>query len=233
MHVSLIIQARLGSTRLPKKLLKKINNYSIIEWVIIRLKKSKLANSIVLATTINKEDDFLVKIAIKYGINYFRGDENNVLDRFSKAAESINADVVVRVCADNPFVDFELVDQLIAFYLQNEYDYAFNHQARLNNNIADGFGVEILGFSLLNSLNEVIKNFEEREHLTLHIWNNLKYFKIGAPPIPEGLTYPDLTFDIDTLEDLEKLKRLVNNCSLNIHSSARDFIKCAVINERN
>jgi spore coat polysaccharide biosynthesis protein SpsF len=230
MHVSIIIQARLGSKRLPQKMLSKIDAHSLIEWVIIRLKRCKFANSIILATTLREEDEALVAVADKLGIKTYRGDENNVLKRFCMAANSVNADVVVRVCADNPFIDAEIVDQLITYYLDHKLDYAFNHQARLSSNIADGFGAEILGISLLNMLNEIVNTASEREHLTMHIWNHKESFIIGAAPVPEELAYPELKFDIDTEEDLNNLRSLVNNHALTIDSSAGVIVQTVLLN---
>ena len=230
MHVSIIIQARLGSKRFPQKMLNIIDNYSIIEWVIVRLQRSKLANSIILATTLNKEDNALVTIADNLGIKTFRGDEQNVLKRICLAANAVNADIVVRVCADNPFIDAEIVDQLIDYFLHHEIDYAFNHQARLNSNIADGFGAEILGISLLNMLNDIVDTPLEQEHATLHIWNNKELFTIGSVPVPEDLAYSEFKFDIDTEEDLSQLRSLVKDHSLTIDSSAAAFVKAALLN---
>lgn len=230
MHVSIIIQARLGSKRLPQKMLSKIDSHSILEWVIIRLRKSKLANSIILATTLNKEDNALAAIADNLSIKTFRGDEHNVLKRICVAANAVKADIVVRVCADNPFIDAEIVDQLIDYYLSHEIDYAFNHQARLDSYIADGFGAEILGISLLNMLNEIVKTPLEQEHATLHIWNNKESFTIGSVPVPEELAYPEFKFDIDTEEDLGQLRSLVKEHSLTIDSSAAAFVKAALLN---
>jgi spore coat polysaccharide biosynthesis protein SpsF len=229
MNISIIIQARLGSKRLPNKMLCKLGNYSIIEWVIIRLKKSNLANSIILATTNNKEDDALVSIAKDLGIKVFRGNEHNVLKRIYHAANKAKSNIVVRVCADNPFIDAAIVDKLISFFLSKELDYAFNHQPKLNCNISDGFGAEVFNISLLRRLNEIVVTQLEKEHATLYIWNNIESFVVESVPVPQELAFRDLKFDIDTEDDLLRLNSLVDKHSLTTESSAVEFVKSVIL----
>ena len=110
---SAIIQARTGSTRLPKKMIKKLGNEKVIEWVIKRLKKSKKLNQIILATSTRYEDKKLIKIAKQNEISFFTGSEKNVLKRYYDAAKKFKVKNIVRICADNPFISSSEVDLLI------------------------------------------------------------------------------------------------------------------------
>ena len=114
-----IIQARMGSKRFRGKALKKLTNLMVIEWVLKRVKKSKHINKIVLATTKLKEDLKLIKIAKKNKIAYYRGNNKDVLKRFYNAAQKYNPKFVVRVCADNPFIDPLMLDKLVQSLSQN------------------------------------------------------------------------------------------------------------------
>ena len=126
-----IVQARMGSTRFPGKMLKKLGSYHILEWVINRLKRANNLDGIVLATTTLPEDDVLQQKAKFWGVDVFRGSKEDVLGRFYKAARYFEANTIVRVCGDNPFVAPEEIDRLIEFFDNNPCDYACNHQNRL------------------------------------------------------------------------------------------------------
>jgi spore coat polysaccharide biosynthesis protein SpsF len=218
-----IIQARMSSTRLTGKMVKKIGNHNLLDWVILRLKKAKLLDEIILATTNENIDDHLADIAKQYKIKLFRGSENNVLNRFFLASKLFEGCIIVRVCADNPFIDAEEVDSLIDFYLNNEFDYCFNHLNRNDSGYADGFGAEIFSYSILNELNMANLSEDEREHVTKHIWNNSKY-SIGFPKVPNYLNYPEIKLDIDTDKDLQYIRNIVK-AGVNIESTAAEIIK--------
>ena len=122
MKSAIFITARTKSTRLPKKVLLKIKEKTIIEHLIERLKLAKLPDLIVLCTSTNPNDDILVEIAKKNGIEYFRGHEDDVLDRFSKAASAFNLDFIVVTWGDEPFCDPEHIDKMIEFFKKTNAD---------------------------------------------------------------------------------------------------------------
>ena len=153
-----IIQARMGSKRLPKKMSYYLGDYPIIDWVIQRSKKSKLIQKCVLATSTRTENDYLVERANKYSIDNYRGSEDNVLSRFVEIVNKENADVIVRICADNPFIDPDEIDRLLDNFLIYKPDYAFNHIPAMGNNYADGFGAEIFSSKVLNIISKKSKN---------------------------------------------------------------------------
>ena len=134
------------------------------------------------------------------------------------------AETVIRVCADNPFIDPDEIDRLVTFFESNDCDYACNHQNRLDSNYADGFGAEIFSFNLLQKINILAKDFKHREHITLYLWDNKTQFIMMSVPAPEHLRYPDLRFDIDLPEDKDKMELIVNN-GATIESSAHEIIE--------
>ena len=222
---SVIIQARMGSHRLPGKILKKIANKSLLDWVIKRVKKSKKIKKIILATTKNKKDDILQEIANRNKIFFFRGQNQDVLGRFYKAAKTHGSEVIVRVCADNPFIDCKLIDLLIEKFKSKKYDYICNHQNKLNSRYADGFGAEIFSLELLQKLFNDVKKKGHREHVTQYVWENKKKFRILALQAPKSLAYPSLKFDINTLRDLNYIKKFVKANKINLLSTASDIVK--------
>lgn len=220
-----IIQARTGSQRLPKKVLKKISNTPLIEWVIKRVKKAKKIKAVILATTKNKKDDILEKIALKNKIKIFRGNEKDVLNRFYEAAKNEKANSILRVCADNPFIDPEQIDFLVRKFKYGKFDYACNHQNKLKSNYADGFGAEILTFDLLKKMNVVANRKKQREHVTKYIWDNMKKFKILSIEAPSKLSYPDLKFDINTSTDYLSINNFVKRYKIKIYTKANRIVK--------
>lgn len=225
-----IIQARMGSSRLPGKMLMKIGKYPLIEWVIRRLKKTKRLDKLILATTKNKNDSYFKEICKKFNIVFFAGSENDVLKRFNDAVKKIKHANIIRVCADNPFIDPHEIDKLIYFFDKNDYDYVSNHQNKNRSQSADGFGAEIFSIQLLRKLNMIVKNKSLREHVTLYIWNNNEKFKIHSIKAKKELAYPNLKFDVNTLQDLNYLNCLSIN-KIRINTPAKKIITIAIKNE--
>ena len=224
---NILIQARTGSKRLPRKMLMNLGDHKLIEWVIVRTKKSKKASNIVLTTSNKKIDDDLADIALKFNIKLFRGSEEDVLGRFNEASDLYESTNIVRVCADNPFIDSEEIDRLIDFFNCKKCDLAFNHQNQMKMGYADGFGAEILSKELLNQLNIITKgNAECREHLTQYIWDNPVKFRILGVKPPNELNYPNLKFDIDTKKDLIRIRNLISN-GITLETPASEIIKKA------
>lgn len=219
-----IIQARMNSTRFPGKMSSLLGNLPILEWVLSRVINAKEIDQVCLATTKSGSDDELVRLAKSYGITTYRGGESDVLGRIYDAAKTSCANNVVRICADNPFTDPVELDNLVKYFKLSNVDYAFNHQSRLNSMHADGFGAEIIGFQLLESMNSHAVLAEEREHVTLNIWNNLEKYAVRPVPVTVGLGYPQMRFDVDTKDDLIRLNALVKG-GINPTTCAADIVK--------
>ena len=200
-----IIQARMGSTRFPGKMSADLGGYPIIDWVIRRSKQSKLIHKLVLATSTKTENDYLVERAKKYSINTYRGSENNVLSRFVEVADEEDAGVIVRICADNPFICGSEIDRIVALFLKKKPDYAFNHIPAMGNNYVDGIGAEVISSRTLNKIAAETKNPNHLEHVTKFVWDHFNNFTIQTIKAPVGLNYPEISLDVDTPEDLEYL----------------------------
>lgn len=172
-----IIQARVGSTRLPKKVLKKINNNFIFELIFKRLKKSKMINQIIFATSTKKENDELCIELVKRKISFFRGKENDVLDRYYKAAKKFHGSIIVRITCDCPFVDSNLVDLFIKKLIKGNYDYVSNCMPYTYPN---GMDVEVFTFELLERafFKATLKQRENGGVVLRYIKENKEIFKI-------------------------------------------------------
>ena len=165
----LITQARTGSTRLPGKVLKKVNGNSLLQIHLDRVKKCKKVNEIMVATTVNDEDHVIFNNAKKWGFSAFRGSESNVLDRFYQAVKDKDADWIVRVTSDCPLLDPQLVDDVITYAQNYNYDYVSNGVVE---HFPDGQDVEVFKFSALKLAWENAKLVSELEHVTPYIINN-------------------------------------------------------------
>ena len=222
-----LIQARIESKRLPGKALLKLGEYSVLEWVIRRVRSSKKISKVVLATTTRSADDSLCDLAISLGLEVFRGDENDVLARFAGAVQTFPAGVVVRVCADNPFVSGYEIDVLISDFEANPVDYHFNHKPDGRCDYPDGAGAELFTLEVLHKLNLSITDKLMREHLTLAL-NTLDEDRIRAIRARPGVAYPYLKFDLDVQNDYETLTQLVKSSNMNIDSTIEEIINAKI-----
>lgn len=198
-----IIQARTGSTRLPKKVLKKLGDKTLLEILIKRLKKSHLLDDIIVATSIGKEDDVIEEIANKAGVKCYRGDVNDVLRRYYEAAREYNANIIVRVTADNPLTDAKIIDKLIEKHIQNKADYT------ICRNLPLGIGAEVISWDALKIAEENARLLEEREHVTLYIKSHPEIFKIFE--YNSNLNNENLRLTVDTKEDFEVIRKIYEN----------------------
>ncbi len=207
-NIVALIQARMGSKRLPCKMMLCLKGLPVIDWVARRVGRAKLLDALVVATTEKPEDDALADHLESQGVNVFRGSEDDVLGRFAQAGRKHEATHIVRICADNPIIWGEEIDNLIRFYFDKQQigcDYAYNHIPR-HNLYPDGLGAEMISFPLLESLNAKAVKPEHREHCLSYIWDNPTAYKILTfdPPDPR-LHRPDVKLDLDTPADYRKL----------------------------
>ncbi len=226
-----IVQARMGSTRFPGKMLARLGDIPLLEWVLRRLARATTLDQIVLATSDSENDNALADLAVRLGVQVYRGSESDVLARFVGAATLSNAVNVVRICADNPFIDPDEVDRLVNFFAQQQCDYACNHQDRLGSGYADGFGAEIFTAAILKTIDALAKEPRHREHATLYLWDHASEYKLTAVVAPNDLAFPELRFDVDTPNDLVNLNVLVK-AGVDIETPAHDIIRIAQENRR-
>ena len=211
------IEARLGSTRLPNKVLLPFGKVSALELLIERIKKSKYIKKIVIATTTNKRDDKLVNILKKKKIHYFRGSELNVLSRLVSLLKKNNEEIVIHLTADNPFLDHRVIDYTIDFYLSNLPTYDFvttgNIYKKRKNFFPLGMGVSIFKRKKIDQVLQMAKNNEQLEHPMITFYREGKniFKSYSLPPAKKWKKkfLPRLT--MDTIEDYTFLKTIYKN----------------------
>lgn len=220
-----LVQARMGSDRFPGKMMADLGGSPVIHWVLKRVAMAHSLEKVVLTTSTKPRDDALVDVATALGLESFRFDaEDDVLGRFAAAARAAGAATVVRVCADGPLVDPEIIDHAVAAYLAADADYAFNHVPRLDGRYPDGLGTEVAGADLLYRLDREALTPFNREAPFSYIWQNQGNFRILAvdcrPEWENGGA--DIRLDIDWPADLARMNALCQG--LTMTSSAADIL---------
>ncbi|CAN5233639.1 glycosyltransferase family protein [soil metagenome] len=205
MKTVVIVQARMTSTRLPGKVLKEILGKTLIEYQLERLRRVKLADEIVYATTTNDTDQPIVDLCWRLGVAVTRGSENDVLSRYYEAAKQHHASLVVRVTSDCPVIDPAVIDTAIRFYLDHagKYDYVSN---ALTQSYPYGMAAEVFGFKVLEEAHFEAKAEPEMEHVTPFIYTRPERYRIGHVINPENHSHHRWT--VDTPEDFELIKRI-------------------------
>jgi len=203
MKVVAIIQARCGSTRFPDKVFADICGKPLIWHVVNRLKFSKTIDEIVLATTLNPLDDKLYTWAVANKISIFRGSENNVLNRYYEAAKKYNADIIIRITADDPFKEPFIIDQAVCKLQKENLDFVCNN---FPPSFPEGLDIEVFTFHALE-VEELNSNSSfEREHVTQYFYHHPPFFKMSNISHLKDLSY--LRWTIDTVEDLKMVQQI-------------------------
>jgi len=200
-----ILEARMGSSRLPGKTLKKINGEPLIKRVIDRINCSKIIDKIILATTTNSKDDILVDYAKEINIDVFRGSEDNVLERVVKAAESFSVEHIVELHGDNPFLDPEIIDLSINKYELTKCDYISN---TINKTFPMGLRVQVFATKLLRKVYDTINDPAVNEHVSLYFFENPDIYHIENLTAPSEINRPEIRLTVDTLKDFEFVSKI-------------------------
>jgi spore coat polysaccharide biosynthesis protein SpsF len=231
--IKIIIQARTGSTRLPQKMILPFyENEGIFSLILKRLTLNFKKENIILATSTNPNNDVLVDIAKKYEINYFRGSENDVLQRFIDAANEFNADKIIRVCADNPFLDMDFLNFLLQNFEKTDCDYMSFSTSEGTPTIKThyGFWAEAVKLSALEKVRELTDENLYHEHVTNFIYANREIFDVNFfEIIPQIDRHKDIRLTIDTQVDFDIQKEIyakLNNYIPNFTSlNVIDFLE--------
>jgi glutamate-1-semialdehyde 2,1-aminomutase len=221
-EVLAIIQARYNSTRFPGKVVKKINNKSILEILIKRLSKSKYISKIIVACSESRNDKVIIEICKKLSIDYFIGSENDVLDRFYNSAKKYKGINVARITSDCPLIDPEIVDKVINNFFLKRVDYASNINPPT---FPDGLDVEVFKFSALKEAYIKASHPNEREHVTPFIINNIKFKKFN---LKNSIDYSSLRLTLDEKQDFILIEKIIKNFKNNLYftlDNILDFYK--------
>ena len=209
--IGCIIQARMGSSRLPGKTLMKLDeNDSTLDFVIKQISFSKLIDKIVIATTNLQQDDIIEKNAAKRRIDCYRGSSDDVLDRYYNCAKIFHMDTIVRITADCPIIDPEIVEQVIKKFQSQNYDYVTNTLIRT---YPVGTDVEIFSFKALEETWQKAKLPSEREHVTPFIRNKESKFRLGNLENEKNLSH--LRWTLDRNEDLILIRKIISKINKN------------------
>jgi len=200
-----IVQARMNSTRLPGKVMKKILRKPLIGYLLERLGKSKKVNKIVIASSRKRNNDELCKYVKRLGLDVYRGEEDDVLDRYYQAASQFNPDAIVRISGDCPLIDYKVIDRVISYYLKGNFDYVSNVNPPT---YPDGLDTEVFSFKALEEAWKNAKLKSEREHVTPYIINSGK-FKIGN--VRAENDFSSKRWTVDNEEDFILISKIIEN----------------------
>lgn len=201
MKIVAIIQARMGSTRLPGKVLKDLEGDTVLARVLARTKRAATIGDVVVATSDTARDDVIVNECRRLDTRVFRGDENDVLDRYYRAAQLEKAEVLVRITADCPLIDPEVTDKTVNEFLKELPDYASNALVRT---YPRGLDTEVFSLKALERAWSESKEPYQRTHVTPYIYQNPDRFKLLA--VQGQKDFSSLRWTLDTEQDLEFLR---------------------------
>jgi spore coat polysaccharide biosynthesis protein SpsF len=196
-----IIQARMGSTRLPGKVLKGLVGQTVLGWVVTRTRRAALVNEVVVATTTERADDAIVQESECLDVACFRGSEADVLDRYYRAAQIFSADAVVRITADCPLIDPELIDETIQVFLEQGTDYATNS---LIVTYPRGLDVEVFTSAALGRAWSEAEKGYQRTHVTPYFYESVGLFRVSS--IQADADYSRYRWTLDTPQDFQLIQ---------------------------
>ncbi len=199
-----IIQARTASTRLPLKVLTQLSGVPMLTRVVRRTKRARRLDEVLVATSVSAHDDAIEDLCGREGWPCFRGSEEDVLDRYFQAAKAHGGDPIVRITADCPLIDPGLIDDIVAVFLEGEWDYASNTIEPRT--FPRGLDAEVFSFEALQKAWELDKNPAWREHVTPYIYRNPEGFRLKGVVHEADLSH--MRWTVDTPEDLQLVRRI-------------------------
>lgn len=206
MRKVIIVQARMGSTRLPGKVLREVLGKPLLEYQLERLARVRLSDLVVVATTDLEQDEPIVTLCRRLGVPFFRGPEEDVLARYYLAAREFGAEIVARITADCPIIDPAVVDQVFRFYLDHagEYDYVSNVRRRT---YPRGMDTEVFSFRALEESHREARREAEREHVTIFIKEHPERYRLGGVEYHQD--YSRYRWTVDTEEDFQLIAKII------------------------
>jgi len=209
MKIVASIQARMGSSRLPGKVLKDICGKPMLLWHLERIKRSRLLDDVIIATTTSEKDDELISFCNQHSVSYFRGSENDVLKRVSALINHHEIDIHIELCGDSPLTDPQIIDEFVGYYLKyhDRFDYVSNS---IKTTYPPGQEVMVYPGSVLASIDESI-SFDDpmREHVGYNITRFPEYYRLASLEAPDRFFEPEAYLEVDTPIDLEMMRKLI------------------------
>lgn len=202
----IIIQARMGSLRLPGKTLMPIGNKTLLEYILYCLKRLRHSTTTVIATSETPGDNLIENFCIERAVACFRGNEANVLDRYYQCATAYGFRHIIRLTGDNPFPDIEELDNLIDLHIASGSDFTHSFAS-----LPVGVGTEIFTFSALEKSWEEGKAPHHLEHVDEYMIENPQIFKTALLSVPAEKNRPDIRLTVDNMEDYNKACYIVEN----------------------
>lgn len=221
----IIVQARMGSTRLPGKVMMElIDGETVLGYLLSRLSTCKYADKIIVATTTNPQDNILETWLQENNYQYYRGSEVDCLDRFYRAASKFDIDVIVRITSDCPLIDPQIVDDMISSYITNinYIDYLSNRQYT---NFPEGTDIEIFRYDILHDAAKFASIQREREHINYYFLDRGDQYRIRYYNHDLGMDYSRFKLSIDTQSDLDYVRNLFNSSNLPVNFNFEQLIE--------
>lgn len=216
----------MSSSRLPGKPLKKILGKPMLQLHLERVKRATKIDEIIIATTNNPIDNEIENIAKIMGVKFFRGSENDVLDRVLKAAEYVNADVILELWGDAPLMDPKILDNLVEFYLNNDYDAVGTMLPNFPYTYPIGLSALIFSTKILVEISKITKNPIDRENVSNYIYEHPDRYKVAPLPCPKELNFPEIRIEVDEERDFEVVSKIFEEIyPKNPNFGAEDIIK--------
>jgi len=230
MKTVIIVQAKMGSQRLPGKIMKKIVGFPVINIILQRLKKTKEADKIIVATSKNKDNKILIEYLKKINADHFCGSEHDVVDRFYKVANKYKAKIIVRITADCPLVDVKIVDEFIKKFKKYKPDYLSNCMPWT---YPDGLDVEVFSYDLLKKVQRKSTKLQKRDGNVIIEFlkdnrNSINSINVSCPI----KKLPKYRLTLDEEVDLKLIKKIYENFSPNIHFGFKEIVKFAKNNKK-
>jgi len=222
--IAAIIQARMGSTRLPGKVLMDLCGRPVLEWVVKRAASACFVDQVIVATTTDVEDEPIVRYCLDHQIECFRGNSTDVLDRFYQTARQFKVDLIVRITADCPLVDPSLIDKVVELYLSDKVDFAATRlPPPFKRTYPIGQDIEVVSFKLLKKAWKTTKNTYEREHVMPFFYQNPGEFRIATLECEHD--YGKQRWTVDTAEDMEFLRAVTQKLDCQLYVCWKEIIQ--------
>ncbi|MFK7696928.1 cytidylyltransferase domain-containing protein [Paenibacillus sp. HJGM_3] len=200
-----IIQARMGSTRLPGKVLKMLGETTVLELVVNRVKASQKIQEVIVATSILERDDPIESLCKSINVRCYRGSETDVMERYYYAAKEARADNIVRVTCDCPLVDPDTIDELIELASTGQYDYI------LKDELPVGLTSELFSMDILTKLTEEETSLKHREHIVTAFLDHMEQYRTCIYYPEAALRHPEIRLTLDTSDDYKLLEHVVQH----------------------